>query len=393
MHDDHAGPDAIGFVEKLLILLDEGRKTATYKYAVLLALMDACMERSAPDGGPPTRISTGAIAEKVIERYWPHSRLFDGADGTIVLHQNRGGQAEILTMICAFRERLGPRTATTVGQARIADPDGFAVLVREVEWKLIEMPLPRLQQFGAGYDAFLYDITWTTEVRRSDFTGDAYDFALRLRPSVGEHLVRLSGLLRPLIQRQWADLVAAFNRSAVHESGLDAFLFGEPRRAPRVLVDGLRQLQTNRCFYCEATMRRAVEVDHFIPWARHPDDAIQNLVLAHRSCNNAKRDFLAAALHLAHWNDRLTSGSNNQLHQLAVEHRWPSADAASRNVARAIYLRLPSDAKLWLREREFVDADHDAVLASLATSLPMPADRAAERSVPFDADVQWNSSD
>jgi hypothetical protein len=168
------------------------------------------------------------------------------------------------------------------------------------------MPLPRLQQFGTGYDAFIYDIDWTTDVRRSDFTGDAYDFALRLRPGVGDHLVRLSALLRPLIERQWADLVATFNRSAVHDSGLDAFLFGEPRRAPTVLVDGLRQLQINRCFYCGATMHHSVEVDHFIPWARHPDDAIQNLVLAHRSCNSAKRDFLAAASHLAHWNDRLT---------------------------------------------------------------------------------------
>lgn len=98
MRDDDAAPAAIGFVEKLLTLLDEGRKTATYKYAVLLALMDLCMERSAPDGGPPMRIPTPAMAEKVAERYWPHSRFFDGADGAVVLRQNRGSQAEILTM-------------------------------------------------------------------------------------------------------------------------------------------------------------------------------------------------------------------------------------------------------------------------------------------------------
>lgn len=382
---DEPTSDAIAFVEKLLTLLDEGRRTATYKYAVLLALMDLCMERSAADGSPPTRIPTGAIAEKVVERYWPHSRLFDGADGAVVLGQNRGGQAEVLTTIGAFRERLGVSTATTAGQARIVDGDGFAALVRDVEWKLVEMPLPRLQQFGVGYDAFIYDIAWTVDIRRAEFTGGAHDFAVHLRPGVGEHLVRLSGLLRPLIQRQWADLVATFNRSAVHDSGLDAFLFGEPRRAPRVLVDGLRQIQTNRCFYCELPMRRAVEVDHFIPWARHPDDAIQNLVLAHRTCNNAKRDFLAAAPHLARWNARLGSVGGRQLHELASEHRWPSETATGRSVARAIYLRLPSDAKLWLRAREFVDVDRRSVVASLVMSSAMPADRAAEQSVPFDA--------
>jgi hypothetical protein len=250
------------------------------------------------------------------------------------------------------------------------------------------MPLPRLQQFGTGYDAFIYDIDWTTDVRRSDFTGDAYDFALRLRPGVGDHLVRLSALLRPLIERQWADLVATFNRSAVHDSGLDAFLFGEPRRAPTVLVDGLRQLQINRCFYCGATMHHSVEVDHFIPWARHPDDAIQNLVLAHRSCNSAKRDFLAAASHLAHWNDRLTrsaaaSSTSSRSSTGGPAHMPPAAMWLARSTCGS-----PSGAKLWLREREFVDVDRRAVLTSLATSSTMPADRAAEQSVPFDADTE-----
>ena len=36
--------DAIGFAEKVLELLDESRYTATYKYAVLLALIDLCLE-------------------------------------------------------------------------------------------------------------------------------------------------------------------------------------------------------------------------------------------------------------------------------------------------------------------------------------------------------------
>lgn len=35
---------AIGFAEKVLGLLDEGRFTATYKFAVLLGLMDLCLE-------------------------------------------------------------------------------------------------------------------------------------------------------------------------------------------------------------------------------------------------------------------------------------------------------------------------------------------------------------
>ena len=36
---------AIAFAEKLLQLLDQGKRTATYKYAVLLGLLDLCLEK------------------------------------------------------------------------------------------------------------------------------------------------------------------------------------------------------------------------------------------------------------------------------------------------------------------------------------------------------------
>src|SRR5215475_4084016 len=45
--------DAIRFAEKVLELLDEGRYTATYKYAVLLALIDLCLEGTQTSGAPP----------------------------------------------------------------------------------------------------------------------------------------------------------------------------------------------------------------------------------------------------------------------------------------------------------------------------------------------------
>jgi hypothetical protein len=49
-------------------------------------------------------------------------------------------------------------------RARRAAPKNFERLVRAVEWKLIEMPLPRLQTSGAGEDRFIYDIAWDSRV-------------------------------------------------------------------------------------------------------------------------------------------------------------------------------------------------------------------------------------
>jgi hypothetical protein len=63
----------IGFAEKMLGLLDEGRFTATYKYAVLLGLMDLCIENTTASGAPPSVVTTDQLAGKVLETYWPHT--------------------------------------------------------------------------------------------------------------------------------------------------------------------------------------------------------------------------------------------------------------------------------------------------------------------------------
>jgi hypothetical protein len=72
------GRGIIGFAEKLLALLDEGRFTATYKYAVLIGLMDLCMENSLDSGLAPESVTTRQLAEKIIEIYWPHVFLQSG---------------------------------------------------------------------------------------------------------------------------------------------------------------------------------------------------------------------------------------------------------------------------------------------------------------------------
>ena len=111
-----AGDDlgVIGFAEKMLGLLDEGRFTATYKYAVLLGLMDLCIENTTASGAPPSLVTTEQLAEKVLEMYWPHT------SGAIIYVQNVGQntQAEILADIAKFRSRHAPDPSATLFQSR-----------------------------------------------------------------------------------------------------------------------------------------------------------------------------------------------------------------------------------------------------------------------------------
>ena len=56
----------------------------------------------------------------------------------------------------------------------------------------------------------------------------------------------------------------------------------------------------------------------------------------------------------------------SQLDDLARDAGWERAPSRTLSVARAIYLRLPRDARLWLRGREFVAIKPDTIGPLLA---------------------------
>ncbi len=368
---------AIGLAEKVLTLLDQGRFTTTYKYAVLLGLMDLCLENTARSGAPPQMVTTRQLAEKVVELYWRQVSAFP--DNGEVLRQTRGRRdqgAKILDEVRALREKAtsslhGP---PTVRRTRSELFDDYVACLDEVEWTLIRYPLLLLQRVGGEDVRFLYDVGWDDRVRRGHVRQyqrhqeGGFDNRLHFRPDVPEHLVLLNGLLRPFIHQQWAMEVARINR--MDEVRLHDHLFGAERRRLVALTSPLLELQRGRCFYCDDEVRAAAEVDHFLPWSRHPDDAIENLVVADRRCNNDKRDFLAATDHVAEWRRRLEldSAPHRQLVAIAQSHGWEHDANRTLNVARAIYVRLPEDARLWSRRGQFVRADASALRSALGMS-------------------------
>lgn len=344
---------AIEFATRLLALLDEGQFTATYKYAVLLGLMDLCFEQTSRTGVAPTSVTTRQLADRVVELYWPQTRPYHNGKA---LRQNAGGQAEILSKIGRFRGGLEEDPLAPLWRARRDDPVGYERLVRFVEWKLIEMPLPRAQRVGTTEDRFVYQIGWDEGISQASVGAyqrgrpSEFDSQIRLQPNVGEWLVALNGLLRPIIYRSWTAMVARINR--LPESELERFLFGASREATRPVRNVLRELQGGLCFYCQAECPRG-EVDHFIPWSRFPEDGLDNLVMAHRSCNGAKRDHLAYEGHLERWLGR----DADVLSELAEVSDWTVAGARLDGATRALYLHFPATGLLWVEGKEFQAAD------------------------------------
>jgi hypothetical protein len=250
--------DAIRFGERLLALLEYGSFTATYKYAVLLALLDLCLEHAGRTGEPPSSLTTVQLAEKVVELYWPQTVPFAGADGVAppktVLRQNTTGQAEIVSLILRFRRDRAPDPYGPLHRAKLAAPTAYHRLIAQVEWKLVEMLLPRLQQLGRAHDPFIYQIGWNASVKAGQVRSSDFDNRILLFEGAGENLVRLAPLIRPLAHREWTAMVAKINRDVVHESHLEDFLFGTERGAVARLAPALRELQDDRCFYCASSL-------------------------------------------------------------------------------------------------------------------------------------------
>jgi 5-methylcytosine-specific restriction endonuclease McrA len=315
---------ALAFAEKMLGLLRDGSFTATYKYAVILGLMDLCLEQSGRSGAAPSMVTTRQLAEKVVELYWTHTLPFER---DTVLKQNSRGQVKILNLIDEFRTKHPGASGATSARAHRSEPTCFERLLCEVEWVLVKMPLPKLQRIGTELHPFIYQINW----------------------------------IRPFVQREWTERVSRINKDVVQQSQLEDFLFGANRIALGRVRKDLRELQNGRCFYCGDEIRSSPQVDHFVPWSRYPNNGIENLVLTHSACNNAKRDHLASAEHVGKWAER-SQRESTQLSTIARMNSWESHPERSFSVAQAIYLRLPEGARLWQRAGDFVPVNRTMLM-------------------------------
>ncbi len=358
---------SVEVAERVLRLLDEGRYTATYKQAVLVALIDLCLESTTKDGAPADSLTTRQLAEKVLALYWPHTRVWSAEAGGRILVQNTSGAPTtvergggIVARIRAFREEVEARLpgATSLALARAACGEEYRQLLDAVEWTLIALPLPRLQRIGERNLEWLYRIGWRDadehdpeHVRkplprrgqvRAYQRGAASDFdnRLHLEPGVGAAFARLHALLRPYILQHWTAQVVRLNR--LHEDDVGGFLFEQEREDTGAVRRPLIELQEGRCFYCSTPLTGRAHVDHFIPWARHPDNGLHNLVVADERCNGAKRDHLASVEHLSRWRARSVE-RKAPLEDIAQRARWDLGEARVLGVARAIYLALPGD--------------------------------------------------
>jgi hypothetical protein len=222
--------EQVQFVLKVQRLLGEGRFTATYKYALLMALADLSVELG-DDSGAALEINVYQIAAKFIDSYWRQTLPFPG---TTILQQNTGKPPVVITLLLQIRGNCGDSIAIAKRDPR------WTELIRAVADNIRAMPLRFLQNVGKERLTFLYDLPQGRAGR-----------TIRLYPGAAFCFRRFHGLITELVEAAWTKWVRQQNLTVIGESAdLHEFLFGASRTPLFALQAPLRELQENLCFYC-----------------------------------------------------------------------------------------------------------------------------------------------
>ncbi len=328
--------DFIAYIQRLLV---EGDFVATYKFALLHAIADICVEKPLHLPTDKLTIKQADLVEHFLKLYWQHAMPFSGQVDDGLLKQNAGRQAKIITTLHECQQ-AGFRNVQQLKQS----PNWQSIF--SSTWHTIkEGPIWRLQILSKEEDCFLYP----HERGSKEITlnaGIAYCFR------------RFYDLVTHLAKTAWVEKIQTIKHNQIllgDKTQLTDFLFGVNRSSLIAIRPFLIELQKDICFYCNKRLGEPTpEVDHFIPFARYANDLGHNFVVAHRSCNNAKRDHLAALHFRDKWQRQNLEDHQGLITQAVSPYFYCDAEK-SRVVSDWAYrIAEENGSRLWAGEKEFV---------------------------------------
>lgn len=287
-----------GFATELTNLILDGGKSGTHKLVLLLALGDALQ------GFPnATAVSLADLGDCAVDILWRQVRDFTPADHAdpVTLAQARengrltpGSLGALAQPVAELRSMADERGIASLDAARSRLPDEYLTTHKRVVHGLWNNPLPRLQGHRtASPRELLY--YWPPP-------GGKRAGRLTLLPGAALLLNRFLPLVRPLVELEFIRQVAGINGIPMTNIALEEHLFGSERvKPPPALRNGVYDLQAGKCFYGRDDLGRAWELDHFIPWAFAPNNAVENMVGARLERNNRKGELLPSLDHLMRW--------------------------------------------------------------------------------------------
>jgi hypothetical protein len=322
--------------QRVVAILETGQRTATYKLALLMALIEHCIENLPERTDDVLSVPIAALAHRVLAIYWRQVRSFDGND----LIQVRGSTGRITEAAKALRTAArADNGGLSLEVAMLRVPVAYEQAIDKIVIALAKQPLPRLQKLpgSATSDGFLYDDTFLGEdVSRARLR--AHGEAIVLKPGVARGLARLAGLLKPALEIMWVNDVRRMNKFLDEQvPDVAGHLFGRERTALAAIRGPLKEAFGPYCFYCEAPLPASNPIDHVLPWSLVGIDGLANLVSACARCNGDKSGAMPAVEII----DRTLGRDRAALEQISSSIGWPIQRERVIAAARGLYLGNP----------------------------------------------------
>ncbi|MFW8591269.1 HNH endonuclease [Glaciecola sp. 2405UD65-10] len=329
----------IDFISYMQRLLQEGDFSSTYKFAFLHALADICIEKDVPNNGR-LMISLNEIVEKLILLYWQHAKPFFSETGPQqqggILLQNSGKQAKIIADICEL-QRSG---ANNLNQAKSSPL--WPQIYRNTMRTLKEGPLWRLQVLSKVEECYLF-----LHIKNRPY--------IELNTGIADCFRMFHDLVVQFSRQGWIEKVSKIqeNQQVIGRAGeLSDFLFGTSRVSLKSASNLLKDIQKGNCFYCKKPLKGNAEVDHFIPFTKYNNDLGHNFVLAHKACNNNKRDYLAAPEHKTKWQEQNLVVNDKLITNELGTYFTCDAQRASHVADWAYHIAEKNGSKYWLASKD-----------------------------------------
>ncbi|NRQ42943.1 HNH endonuclease [Rheinheimera sp. YQF-2] len=332
--------DFIAYIQRML---NEGDFSATYKFALLHAIADICVEHPLQQPDSELVITLDELVDKFILLYWHHAVPFTaGSNGdAALLKQNTGKQSKVISVLYECQQN-NIRNIRQLKQSQY-----WSEIYRATLATLKDGPLWRLQILSKQAECFLYLHTNSSKFITLN-SGIAYSFR------------RFYDLVVYLAKNAWLQKIQSIkdNQQLIGpQSQLQQFLFGVDRNALNKARPVLIEIQRGQCFYCNKPLNNnSADVDHFIPFARYSTDLGHNFVAAHSACNNSKRDHLAAQRHRDNWQQQNLVEHTAVLSSELAAYFYCDAEKSRAVSDWAYSVAQANGAKLWLSKDEFVYA-------------------------------------
>lgn len=333
------GEAALSIATRLVNAIQVGRREASYKQCLALALTLEC-------SADPTRetVSLFSLADRFIDLYWSQLDPFEGSD----LRQVKRGDSALLQPIRKLKFNSSRPSAWKPGRRR--NGRVYKQAQRSLAQRIAQYPATHLQPLMSGNAQtradFLYRSEWLHKKLSQSELG-LRDWQLELLPDVAAALATSSALLVPVLQALWQQEVVAMNQSLNESRQLTRHLFHSDRKVLRAVRNPLADLQAQKCFYCNAPLGRLVHIDHVIPWSRCGLDDLANLVAADPGCNQRKADYLPAEPVLC------AATGREGLDAIADRLGWELVPSRVRSTGLALIDLAVAGTPLWTHSAEF----------------------------------------